>query len=119
MFDIPLEINGLVDKVRISKYDLWKYYGHFIRTETYIGAHYCSNYDDRIKLFLLYPNEYLYDYAPKWQEVYEISQNLNKKIFKSFPKTDIDLMWPKKQLNFYPYEDQKNGYNECWHEDGY
>jgi hypothetical protein len=118
MFDIPLEINGLIDKIRISKYDLWKYYGHYTRTETYIGAHYCSNYDDRVKLFLLYPNEYLYDYSPKWQESYEISQSLSKKVFKSFPRNGIDLIWPKKELNSYPYDDQKNGYNECWHEDG-
>lgn len=119
MFDIPLELNGLIDKVRIEKYDLWKYYEHYTRTETYIGTHYCSNYDSRLKIFLLYPNVYLFDNAPKWNEAYQISQELSKKIFKSFPREGIDLIWPSKNLYNYPYEDQKHGYNECWHEDGF
>jgi hypothetical protein len=119
MFDIPLEYNGLIDRVRISKDQLWKYYGYYIRTETYIGAHYCSNFTDRIKIFLLHPERYLYDYAPDWQESFEISNNLSKEIFKSFPKEGIDLIWPRKNLYSYPYDDQKQGYNECWHEDGY
>jgi hypothetical protein len=118
MFDIPLEYNGLIDRVRISKDQLWKYYGYYTRTETYIGAHYCSNFDDRIKIFLLQPEKYLYDYAPDWQEAYEISNTLSREIFKSFPREGIDLSWPKKNLYSYPYDSQKQGYNECWHEDG-
>lgn len=118
MFDIPLEINGLIDKVRISKYELWKYYGHYTRTETYIGTHYCSNYDSRLKIFLLYPNEYLFDNASKWQESYEISQELSKKLFKSFPRYGVDLIWPNKDWYSYPYDNQYYT-GERWHEDGF
>ena len=117
MFDIPLEINGLTDRVKISKNELWKYYEYFVRSETYIGAHYCSNYDDRIKLFLIDPQKYLFDNAPNWKEAYEVSKQLSKRIFKSFPKENIDLIWPNKNWETYPYENQyKTG--ERWHEDG-
>jgi hypothetical protein len=118
LFDIPLKINNVTDKVRISKQDLWKYYGYFIRSETYIGANYCSNFDDRIKLFLIQPEKYLFDGSSNWQESLEVSDTITKKLFKSFPRTNINLSWPKKNLNSYPYDDQKYGYNECWHEDG-
>ena len=119
LYDIPLELNGLIDKIRVDKYDLCNYYDHFTRTETYLGTHYCSNYDSRLKIFLLYPNEYLFDGAPKWSEAYKISKELTGKIFKSFPRIGIDLIWPSKNLYSYPYEHQKKYYNECCHEDGY
>jgi hypothetical protein len=118
LFDIPLKVNNVIDRVRISKQDLWKYYGYFIRTETYIGANYCSNFDERIKIFLIQPEKYLFDGSSNWYESLEVSNNITKKLFKSFPKTNINLRWPKKNLSAYPYEDQKYGYNECWHEDG-
>lgn len=119
LFDIPLEYNGLYDKIRVSKDQLYKFYPHYTRTETYIGAHYCSNFNDTIKIFLLYPDKYLYDYAPKGQESFEYSQKYSKIAFKSFPREGIHLSWPTKNLDDYPYDDQKNGYNESWHEDGY
>jgi hypothetical protein len=119
LFDIPLKINNVTDKVRIPKQDLWKYYGYFIRSETYIGANYCSNFDDRIKIFLIQPEKYLFDGSSNWQETLEVSNTITKNLFKSFPRTNVDLSWPKKNLNSYPYEDQKYGYNECWHEDGF
>ncbi len=119
LFDIPLEYNGLYDKIRVSKDQLYKFYPHYTRTETYIGAHYCSNFNDTIKIFLLYPDRYLYDYAPKGQESFEYSQKYSKIAFKSFPREGIQLSWPTKNLTEYPYEEQKLGYNECWHEDGY
>jgi hypothetical protein len=119
LFDIPLEYNGLSDKVRVTKYDLWKYYSHFIRSETYLGAHYCAKFDERINIMLLKPEIYLYDNSLNWKETYEISKELTHKYFRSFPKAEIDLSWPKKGWDKYPYEDQKNGYGECWAEDGY
>lgn len=119
LFDIPLKINNVTDKVRIPKQDLWKYYGYFIRSETYIGANYCSNFDDRIKIFLIEPEKYLFDGSSNWQESFQVSNVITKNLFKSFPRTNVDLSWPKKNLNSYPYEDQKYGYNECWHEDGF
>jgi hypothetical protein len=119
LFDIPLKINNVTDKVRIPKQDLWKYYGYFIRSETYIGANYCSNFDDRIKIFLIEPEKYLFDGSSNWQESLKVSNTITKNLFKSFPRTNVDLSWPKKNLNSYPYEEQKYGYNECWHEDGF
>jgi hypothetical protein len=119
LFDIPLEYNGLYDKIRVSKDHLYKFYPHYTRTETYIGAHYCSNFNDTIKIFLLYPDRYLYDYAPKIEESREYSERYSKLAFKCFPREGIQLSWPTKNLMEYPYQDQKNGYNECWHEDGY
>jgi hypothetical protein len=119
LFDIPLEYNGLYDKIRVSKDQLYKFYPHYTRTETYIGAHYCSNFNDTIKIFLLYPDRYLYDYAPKGSESFEYSQKYSKIAFKSFPREGIQLSWPTKNLTEYPYIDQKLGYNECWHEEGF
>ena len=119
LFNIPLKINNVTDKVRIPKQDLWKYYGYFIRAETYLGANYCSNFDDKIKLFLIQPEKYLFDGSSNWQESLEVSNKVTKNLFKSFPRTNVDLSWPKKNLNSYPYENQKYQYNECWHEDGF
>ena len=118
LFDIPLKTYNITDLVKISKNDLWKYYPYFTRSETYIGAHYCSNFDDRVKIMLIQQDKYLYDNCQQWDESHEISTSLLKRLFKSFPKEGIDLKWPKKDLMSYPYDDQKNGYNECWHEDG-
>jgi hypothetical protein len=119
LFDIPLEIGGLSDKIKVGKDHLAKYYNFFTRSETYIGVHYCSNFDERLKICLLEPQKYLYDNAPSWNDVHEISKTLFPKIFKSFPGEGINLSWPKKNLDSYPYQDQKKYYNECWAEDGY
>lgn len=119
LFDIPLEIGGLSDKIKVGKDHLAKYYNFFVRSETYIGAHYCSNFDERLKICLLEPNKYLYDNSPSWNDVYEISKSLTPKVFKSFPREGIDFSWPKKNMDSYPYDDQKKYYNECWAEDGY
>jgi hypothetical protein len=119
LFDIPLEYNGFASKLRIDKNDLWKYYSYFIRTETYLGAHYCAKFNDKINLMLIQPENYLHDNSPNWEESCKISKELTSKYFKSFPRTDIELSWPKKDLTNYPYEEQHSGYGECWAEDGY
>jgi hypothetical protein len=119
MFDAPLEYNGLTDRVRIDKQNLAKFYPFFSRAETYIGAHYCSNFDERIKYILIQPEKYLYDGAPLWHDAYNISQEVTSKFFKSFPRTGIDLIWPKKGWINYPYEMQHRDYLECWAEEGY
>ena len=119
LFDIPLEYNSLVDKVRIGKYELAQYANYLTRPETYIGAHYCTRFDDRIKRMLIQPENYLYDYAPQWNEAHQISSETLKKAFKAFPRTGIDLEWPKRSTQSYPYDTQKQYSNECWSEDGY
>ena len=118
LFDAPLEINGFGDKSKLPKSELWKYYKYFIRTETYIGGHYCSKIDSRVKELFDKPDKYLYDEAPEWNYAKKLSDEVGRKAFKSFPRTGIDLKWPKKQLATYPYDDQENGYFEQWSENG-
>jgi len=119
LFDIPLEYNSLIDKVRIGKYELDQYRNYWVRPETYIGAHYCTKFDDRIKKMLIEPEKYLYDNAPYWNEAYEISNQISPKVFKAFPRTGIDLVWPKRNTYSYPYDQEKINSNQCWHEDGF
>jgi len=118
LFDIPLELNSFADKVKIGKDKLHLYYDYFVRAETYIGTHYCANFEDYINKYLLNPETYLYDNAPKWNEVYAISDVTTHNYFKSFPREGIDFSWPKKSWGTYPYEDQKLYHGERWHEDG-
>lgn len=123
LFDIPLEVYGLSNKIKVdknfNKTKLFLYYDHFVRTETYIGACYCAYFEDHINQYLLQPEKYLYDEAPKWNEAYNISGVTTSKYFKSFPQEGIDMSWPKNKWNTYPYEDQKKYHGERWHEDGY
>lgn len=119
LFDIPLEYNSLIDKVRIGKYELAQYANYLTRPETYIGAHYCTKFDDRIKKMLIEPEKYLYDGAPLWNEAHQISTEVLPKAFKVFPRTGIDLVWPKRGSYSYPYDEEKLHSNQCWHEDGF
>lgn len=117
LYDIPLEYNGFSDKLNVPKSELWKYYKYFVRTETYIGVRYCMKYDDSIIKFILDPENYLHDGSSGWNEAHAVSQKVLTKAFKSFPREGIDLEWKRKELSSYPYDDQKNGYGECWAED--
>jgi hypothetical protein len=119
MFDAPLEYNGLTDRVRIDKQNLAKFYPFFIRVETYLGAHYCSNFDERIKFMLAQPEKYLYDSAPLWYDAYNVSQEVTSVFFRSFPRIGVDLAWPKKGWTNYPYEIQHRDYQEYWAEEGF
>lgn len=113
LFNCPLEINGLADRVRISKQDMYKYYPFFTRSETYLGAHYIAQYYEGIKLFLIKPELYLYDAAPNWFEAKAVSDELTNKFFVPFPRTGIDLKWNKKGWATYPYELQAES-GESW-----
>lgn len=117
LFDIPLEKDGFSDKMNVSKDDLWKYYDFFERTETYIGSRYCMRFCRDVIKFIMQPEVYLYDGSPKWEEAHEVSKKITLSIFKPFPREGIDLEWNRKGLQHYPYDDQKNGYGECWAED--
>ena len=106
LFSCPLEINGFADRVRVDKNNLWQYYHLFVRSETYIGAHYASLFNPHIVEFLAKPEEYLYDVAPKWNEAYSVSSSTTPKLFKSFPREGIDLKWKRKGWDHYPYDEQ-------------
>jgi len=93
LFDIPLEYNSLIDKVRIGKYEIAEYANYLTRPETYIGAHYCAKFDDSIKKMLIEPEKYLYDYAINWQDAKDFSDRITPLIFKSFSRKCIDFDW--------------------------
>ena len=119
LFDIPLEDKGLHEKLNIEKVELSHLYDCFIRTETYIAAHYYARFDPSIKKYLLMPERYLYDDAPFMEETMAVSNKWKKKIFMSFPRKGIDLEWPTYDWTTYPYDNQKKQFSERWHEDGY
>ena len=119
IFDMPLDPRGIEDIVKMKREDYWKYYDYYIRTESYIGSHYASKFNEEIKKWLLRPEQYLYDNSPNYNVALSLSDDLSKKIFKSFPKEGINLEWDKYNWPTYPYESQYNRFNERWHEDGY
>ena len=119
IFDMPLEPRGIEDIVHMKREDYWKYYDCYIRTESYIGSHYCSKFNEKIKKYLLKPDQYLFDGAPKYNEALHLSETLSKQVFKSFPRKDINLEWDKYNWSEYPYNSQYNRFNERWHENGY
>lgn len=115
LFDIPLEYNSLIDKVRIGKYELAEYSNYLTRPETYIGAHYCAKFDDCVKKMLIEPEKYLYDDAINWQYAKDFSDRITPLIFKSFSRKCIDFDWTcKPGFTIQSYLDVCS-----WHEDGF
>lgn len=119
LFSCPLEQISIHEKANIGRKEAWKYTNYYVRSESYLGSYYASNFNNKVKQFLLKPEEYLFDNSPKWQEALDLSNTLTKKLFKSFPREGIDLEWPKNNWPTYPYNDQSHQYQERWHEDGY
>ena len=119
MFDIPLEYNSLSDKVQLGKYELAQYYDHFVRPETYLGTHYLSKFDDRLKMFLIYPEKHLYDNCEHWAESHALSNELMPKYFEFFPVENTKLYWPKRIDGDGEFKQKEmNAYiHESWHED--
>jgi hypothetical protein len=113
LFDIPLEKYGLIDQIKVAKQQLHNYYNYFIRTETYIGAHYCAKFNDEINTFILRPNECLHDGGIYWYYSKDVSIRTITKAFLPFSKDVIDFEWPCKP-DFYV-----EGYTSVtsWYED--
>ena len=119
LFSLPLDTWSITDKIKyIKPEDYSLYYEYFIRSETYLGAHYLANFNRKINYYLLDPKKYLYDNSECYQETKILSDNLTPKVFKSFPREGIDLEWYKYQWETYPYDSQKENFGERWHEDG-
>ena len=119
LFSLPLEKESITDKIKIlDPRDQHLYYEYFVRSETYIGAHYLSNFDRNINYYLLDPKKYLFDNSDKYNETRDLSDKLTSQVFKSFPRKGIDLEWYKHKWDTYPYENQRAYYGERWHEDG-
>ncbi len=119
LFSCPLEPLSIHERANINKREYWKYYKYYIRTESYLGVHYASNYNDEVKEFLLDPKTFLFDEAPKYKYALKVSKPLTKELFKSFPKSGIDLEWVTYGWKNYPYDNQYNKFNERWHENDY
>lgn len=119
LFDIPLEQNSLVDVVKVPKEILGNYVSYFTRTETYIGAHYCSNFVEDIKRYLLLPQDHLYDNCKWWYDVKVTSDQITPMVFKSFPKSVINLEWIRWRKSGFSFNFDE--YLQCssWDEDGY
>ena len=117
LFNIPLELRSISETVDIPHEDYWKYYDSFIRTESYIGAHYAAKFHEDVRKFLLKPQDYLYDNAPFYNQALDLSNEIYKQMFCSFPRQGIDLEWAKYNWWSYPYDTQQANYCETWAED--
>lgn len=119
LFDIPLEKNSLIDYIKVPKHRLGNYTNRFVRTETYIGAHYCANFSEEINYFLLNPYENLFDGCANWNYIKQVSDNIMPQVFKSFPRSAINLEWVnwRPQGFHFDFESFLNG--SSWHEDGF
>lgn len=106
LFSCPLEQNGLVDRIRVKKDDLFGYINEFTRAETYLGAHYIAQFHPEINKYLLHPEKYLFDGAPEWYTAKKVSDRWTGEYFIPFPSTDINLKWKRKGWDTYPYNEQ-------------
>lgn len=117
LFNIPFDVPHF-RKV----YNIWDdneslHYDKYIRTEAYIGSHYCSNFNDKIKDFLEKPELYLHDGAERRNEAMEISNQITHQIFKPVPSKILELEWPKYGWTEYKVQSQRDIFGERWKED--
>lgn len=117
LFEIPLEVNGIAERYNLTKNLLHLHYHEFMRSETYIGAHYLAKFAPEIKKYLEEPEKYLYDRAPEWNVAKITSDRITHQYFRPFPRKNIDMKWKRKGWNIYPYDDQRKIYGEYWSED--
>ena len=117
LFNIPYETPNFTKVYGIAKeYESWHYDKH-IRTESYIGTHYCSNFNKKLKHFLKYPKVYLHDGSIKRDWAMKISNEISHKIFKPVPSKFLDLEWPKYGWEEYRVDSQRDIFGERWAED--
>jgi len=115
LFDIPPEVNPLAQVMGVNSGNYGNYRHVMMRPETYIGVHYCSRFDDRIKKMIDQPQEYLYDSCSKWNESHKVSMEVTPKAFKCFQRKGIHFSWPRKGINVLPFDPS----NEGWDEEGF
>lgn len=87
-------------------------YNSSVRSEAYIASYYYAKFDKRINEFIKNPQEFLVDNASRAKEAFDISDKLITKVFKPFPK--IDLEWPKHGMTSYHYDYTEKEYGEYW-----
>ena len=115
LFDIPHEVNALAQVMGVNSGNYGNYRHVMMRPETYIGVHYCSRFDDRIKKMIDHPDKYLYDSCSKWDEAHKVSMEVTPKAFKCFQRKGIHFSWPRKGINVLPFDPS----NEGWDEEGF
>jgi len=116
-FDIPFQVNEECQRLNVNKQKCennGEYFKLFTRPETYLGSYYASRFDERVVKMVNNQSEYLYDDAPKIEEAYAVSNEIMTKLFKSFPRTGINFVWPKNNIWHFPISLQ----HEIWHEEG-
>jgi hypothetical protein len=87
-------------------------YKQTIRTEAYIAVHYYAKFEPKIDLFINNYKSYLVDDAPLISETFKVNDEIITKVFKPFPK--IDLEWPKYNLSNYHYDYTEKMLGEYW-----
>lgn len=115
LFDPPHEVNEVCEKMGINSSNYSGAMNLLTRPETYIGAHYCSRFDERVKKMVDNENQYLYDQSPNWNEAKKVSDEVTPKYFKSFPRRDVHMIWPKRNIYCLPFDSA----NEGWDEEGF
>ena len=115
LFDIPHEINDQAVVMNVNSGNYGQFMDIITRPETYIGAHYCARFDDRVQKMLDYQGNYLYDRSSNWEEAHLVSSEITPKVFKCFSRKGIHFTWPRKNINVLPFDPS----NEGWNEEGY
>jgi FkbM family methyltransferase len=117
LFDIPHETPNFTKKYGIAKQFESNHYDKHIRTESYIGTHYCAKFNTKLKDFLKDPELYLHDGAKNIDQVLEISNEITHKIFKPVPSRILEIEWPKYNWQEYQISSQRDQFGEKWEED--
>ena len=114
LFNIPLEEKSFSEVYGLSKFYESFFYDKHIRTECYIGSHYCSKFNSRIKKFLEEPENYLHDHSQHRDEAMKLSKEITHKIFKPVPEECIEMEWPKYGWDSYRFDSQRKVFGERW-----
>tara|TARA_B100000902_G_scaffold101940_1_gene104321 strand:+ start:9419 stop:11488 length:2070 start_codon:yes stop_codon:yes gene_type:complete len=117
LFEIPHETPNFTLKYGIEKKYESEHYDKHIRTESYIGTHYCSNFNSDIKKYLKEPEKYLHDNSDNIKESLSVSDKITHKIFKPVPSRILNIEWPKYGWTEYWIDSQRDDFGERWEED--
>jgi hypothetical protein len=105
--EVPLEVSG-------EKYNNGEgYWRKTVRPESYLGTHYCSNFDERVLNFTKDFASYIVDSGSKHNEAMQVSAEIKDKVFKVFPR--IELEWAKYNLKNYHYHIGQT-FTEYWYD---
>ncbi len=114
LFSAPLDAEQIPDTDNPPD-DKWPnagFYSNFLRTEAYIGTHYCSLFDQEIKNMLNDYRNYLVDFAPNYKIAINKSKESIHAFFKPLPKLSIE--WKKYGRETYPIELNASNYGEYY-----